>query len=164
MNVKLDDTLFDHEAAAVLADIRQLIRASDVYSKRLHKEFGLTTAQALTLRAIQELGEVTTRDLSAVVAISPATLTSVLDRLSTRKLVERYRSHADRRVVHTRLTPEGHHQVTHLPPLLDEAFMARFSALPSKRRQGISSALHEVAQMMNADATDAAPADNGRAV
>lgn len=156
------DNRFDLDAASVLASLRQLIRASDVFSKKLHGATGLTTTQALSLRAIQEAGEVTTRTLSNMVSISPATLTSVLDRLAAKRLVERYRSETDRRVVHARLTPDGHEAVLNMPSLMDETFMTEFAALPANRRQEIASALATVARMMNADATDAAPADNGR--
>ncbi|MEL7486491.1 MAG: MarR family transcriptional regulator [Pseudomonadota bacterium] len=150
------------EAASVLADIRQIIRASDVFSKKLHRATGLTTAQALTLKAIADAGEVTTKTLSTMVAISQATLTSVLDRLEAKALIERYRSTRDRRVVHAKLTDAGEAFVADMPNLLDEHFIARFAQLPATRRKEISSALSEAAMMMNADASDAAPAVNGR--
>ncbi len=151
------------EAADVLSTIRMIIRASDVFSKKLHRATGLTTAQAVALKAIAEAGEVTTRTLSAMVAISQATLTSVLDRLEAKNLIERYRSARDRRIVHARLTPQGEAMLTSMPALLDDKFMSRFAELPAARRQEISSVLSDMAAMMNADATDAAPAVNGRA-
>ncbi|MEM6709412.1 MAG: MarR family transcriptional regulator, partial [Pseudomonadota bacterium] len=117
---------------------------------------------ALTLRAVDELGEVTSRALSTVVAVSPATMTNVLDRLEAKTLIERYRSTVDRRIVHVRLTDDGQAILGTMPNLMDETFMLRFADLPAARRTQISTALREVAQMMNADATDAAPADNGQ--
>ncbi|MEO1252124.1 MAG: MarR family transcriptional regulator [Pseudomonadota bacterium] len=122
----------------------------------------MTTAQALIIRSIGELGEVTTRVLSDAVALSQATVTTVLDRLESNEFIERYRSDKDRRVVHSRLTAKGQMTFRDLPDLLDEKFSSRFSALPAARRTEISSVLSEIAQMMNADATDAAPAVNGR--
>lgn len=152
------------QVAAVLADVRVIIRASDVFSKKLHRLSGLTTAQALSLKAIADAGEVTTKTLSSMVSISPATLTSVLDRLESKELIERYRSARDRRIVHARLTRRGRTVMRDMPGLLDEKFMGRFGKLPARRRKEISSALSEVAAMMNADATDAAAAVNGRAL
>ncbi len=159
----LEDSAFDLEAATVLGHIRQVIRASDVFSKKLHRATGLTTAHALTLRAAAELGEVTSRALAAVVAISPATMTTVLDRLERNGYIERYRSTRDRRVVHVRLTESGTRAQAQLPALMDETFMRRFADLPAGRRTEIASALAQVAKLMNADANDAAPADNGSA-
>ncbi len=148
--------------AAVLADIRMIIHASDVFSKKLHRATGLTTAQALALRTIADAGEVTTKALSNIVSISQATLTSVLDRLEAKGLIERYRSRVDRRIVHAKPTRSGEKFLATMPDLLDEAFIARFAKLTAKRRKEISSALAEVAVMMNADASDAAAAVNGR--
>ena len=145
----------------VLNNIRAIIRASDIHSKKLHKLTGLTTAQALILRSIEEMGEVTTRVLSESVSLSQATVTAVLDRLEAKNLLERYRSSRDRRIVHTRLTKEGQRFSGSIPGLLDEKFMARFESLPEKRRKEISFALFEVARMMNAGATDAVPTVNG---
>lgn len=148
---------------AVLSDIRLIIRASDMQSKRLQRLTGFTTAQALIIRAIADMGEVTTRALSQAVSLSQATVTTVLDRLESHGFVERYRSVKDRRIVHTKLTATGEEASNDMPPLMDEQFLERFGALSVKRQKEISCALSEVAHMMSADATDAAAAPNGRA-
>lgn len=153
----------EEQAVSVLGDIRGIIRASDIHSKRLQRMTGLTTAQALILRAINELGEVTTKAVSDEVALSQATVTTVLDRLETNGFVERYRSAKDKRIVHAKLTKKGKSILKSMPDLMDEKFIARFSALSAKRRKEISSVLSETARMMNAGASDAATAVNGRA-
>ncbi|MEO1136207.1 MAG: MarR family transcriptional regulator [Pseudomonadota bacterium] len=150
-------------AESVLGDIRVIIRASDMQSKRLQRATGFTTAQALIVRAVSDLGEVTTRALSQAVSLSQATVTTVLDRLERHGYIERYRSEKDRRIVHARLTEKGEAASKTMPPLMDEQFLERFADLPVKRQQEISCALSDVAHMMNADATDAAAASNGRA-
>ncbi len=151
------------QANAVLSHIRCIIRASDIHSKKLQRMTGLTTAQALVIRAISELGEVTTKAISAEVALSQATVTTVLDRLEANEFVERYRSKKDRRIVHARLTEKGAAILNEMPDLLDEKFIMRFAALSAGQRKKISSALEQTAQMMDADATDAASTVNGRA-
>ena len=151
------------QANAVLGHIRCIIRASDVHSKKLQRVTGLTTAQALVIRAIGELGEVTTKAISKEVALSQATVTTVLDRLETNGFVERYRSTKDRRIVHARLTEKGAAILNEMPDLLDEKFITRFADLSAEQRKKISSALQQTAQMMDADATDAASTVNGRA-
>lgn len=152
----------DEQATHVLGAIRSIIRSTDIQSKRLHKLSGLTTAQAVVIRAIREMGEVTTRKLSAQVALSQATVTTVLDRLQDKGLVERYRSEEDRRIVHTRLTEQGLEAYEDMPSLLDEKFLTRFEQLSAGEREKISSSLLQVAAMMNADANHAAPAENGQ--
>ena len=146
----------------VLGDIRRIIQASDVFSRKLHKTSGLTTTQALVIRAIAELGETTSSAVAKSASISTATATAVLDRLELNGLIERYRSEQDRRIVHARLTSKGKTITRAMPNLMDEEFLSRFQQLPLKRREEIASAFREVAQMLNADANDAAPAENGR--
>ncbi len=141
----------------VLIALRRIIRASDIHSKRIARDSGLTTPQIVVLRAIDRLGEVTTRTLSHEVSLSQATVTLILDRLVERGLVDRYRSEKDRRVVHTRLTVAGQHAVANAPTLLQEAFMARFQRLTAKRQKEIVAALAEIGDMMDAESIDAAP-------
>ena len=141
----------------VLISIRQIIRAVDIHSKRLSRETGLSAPQLVVLRSIDELGEVTTRVLSLHVSLSQPTVTTILDRLETKGLVERYRSQKDRRVVHTKLTREGKKTLKTAPPLLQEAFTNAFEALPKAHRNDIVSAVSDLAQMMRADDLDASP-------
>jgi DNA-binding MarR family transcriptional regulator len=141
----------------VLISIRQIIRAVDIHSKRLARETGLSAPQLVVLRSIDELGEVTTRVLSLHVSLSQPTVTTILDRLETKGLVERYRSQKDRRVVHTKLTHSGKKTLKTAPPLLQEAFTDAFEALSNSRRNDIVSAVSDLAQMMRADDLDASP-------
>lgn len=141
----------------VLVSIRQIIRAVDIHSKRLARDTGLSAPQLVILRGIDELGEVTTRVLSLHVSLSQPTVTTILDRLESKGLVERYRSQKDRRVVHTKLTRDGKKTLRSAPPLLQEAFTDAFDALPQKRRERIVTAVSDLAQMMRADGIDASP-------
>lgn len=147
----------DPESGAVLRSLRQIIRAVDVQSRKLSRETGLTTPQYVVLNAVEELGEVTTRELSRHISLSQPTVTIMFDNLEKRGLVERYRSTADKRIVHSKLTGEGKAALEAAPPLLQEQFLSAFSGLSKKRRTEILSALTEVAQMMGADELDASP-------
>jgi DNA-binding MarR family transcriptional regulator len=149
------DIRFSSQSDRVLVSIRQIIRAIDIQSKRLARDTGLSSPQLVVLRAIDELGEVTTRVLSRHVSLSQPTVTTILDRLEARGLVERYRSQKDRRIVHSMLTRTGSKTLKTAPPLLQEAFTDAFDALPEKRRSDIVSAVSDLAQMMRADDIDA---------
>lgn len=141
----------------VLTALRRIIRATDLHSKRLAREVGLTTPQTVVLRAVRDLGEVTTGELSRHVSLSQGTVTIILDRLESRELIERYRSSSDRRVVHSRLTRQGRALLRKAPPLLHERFIEAFGNLPQARQQRIIKTLEEVAAMMGAADLDAAP-------
>ena len=141
----------------VLVNLRKIIRATDLHSKRLIKECGLTIPQIMVLRAIEELGNVTVRRISDEVSLSQATVTTILNRLEQRHLVERARSMADKRVVHARLTDEGRLILNEAPPLLHETFIERFDALEQWEKTQTLAVLQRVAAMMDADSLDAAP-------
>jgi DNA-binding MarR family transcriptional regulator len=59
------------------------------------------------LEALAEAGELPAGQLAARTSLTPATVTQMLESLSAAGMVERTRSERDRRVVTTRLTPEG---------------------------------------------------------
>ena len=67
----------------VLVSLRRIIRATDLHSKRMIRECGLTTPQVMILKAIEELGDVTVRRISNHVLLSQATVTTILNRLET---------------------------------------------------------------------------------
>lgn len=141
----------------VLVALRRIIRAIDLQSKRIAKSSGLTTPQVMVLQSIRDLGEVTTGRLSDAVSLSQATVTTILDRLEQRGLIERYRSDRDRRIVHAKLTDLGRKAVRKAPPLLHEKFTEAFVNLPPKRQTEMIATLDEVAALLGGSDLDAAP-------
>jgi DNA-binding MarR family transcriptional regulator len=152
-----DKRTTSREAERVLVQVRRIIRAVDVQSKRVAKDTGLTIPQLVVLQAIADLGEVTSGRLSMQVSLSAATVTTILDKLEARALVERYRSVLDRRVVHARLTQAGRARLEGAPPLLHVRFTQAFGGLPPARQALILEALEEVADLLDPDRLDAAP-------
>jgi DNA-binding MarR family transcriptional regulator len=141
----------------VLVSLRRIIRATDMHSKRMVKACGLSIPQVMVLRAIQELGDVTVGRLSSHVSLSQATVTTILNRLESRQLVERVRSQADKRVVNAQLTALGRDTLDGAPALLHEQFIERFEALEPWEQTQVLSVLQRVASMMDAEHIDAAP-------
>ena len=91
----------------VLVALRRVIRATDIYSKKLAKTTGLTAPQMLLLQTIRSRGELTIGELATAMSLSQATVTTIMDRLEKRHLVSRQRSTVDKRKVHARLTTGG---------------------------------------------------------
>jgi len=141
----------------VLVSLRRIIRATDMQSKRMEKLCGLTIPQIMILRAIQELGDVTVKRLSAEVSLSQATVTTILNRLETRGLVERVRGEEDKRVVNARLTHSGGGTLATAPLLLHEKFIERFESLESWEQTQLLSSMQRIAAMMDAEQIDASP-------
>jgi DNA-binding MarR family transcriptional regulator len=141
----------------VLIALRQIIRATDLYSRKLSKVAGLTAPQLLILQAIDRRGEMTMGDIANEVSVSQATVTTILDRLDKRALIERKRGERDKRRVYASLTDAGRDIMERAPTPLQEEFMGRFSQLEDWEQSLILSSLQRVAAMMNAGDIDASP-------
>ena len=141
----------------VLVALRRVIRATDIYSKKLAKTTGLTAPQMLLLQTIRSRGELTIGELATAMSLSQATVTTIMDRLEKRHLVSRQRSTVDKRKVHARLTTEASTILEHAPVPLQQNFSTRFNVLDEWEQTMIISSLQRVAKMMDAEHIDASP-------
>ena len=141
----------------VLVALRRIVQAIDQHSSRLGKEFGLTTPQLLVLQTVATTQEQPIRAISAEVNLSQATVTSIVDRLERRGLLERQRSGIDRRKVFLVITDAGKELLTKAPKPLQENFLHRFERLREWEQHQLVFVLKQVAEMMGARHIDAAP-------
>jgi len=141
----------------VLIALRRIIRAIDMRSRRLMQQAGFTGPQLLILQALGAHGEMSAGDLAREVNLSQGTVTSILDRLEKRGLIQRVRSETDRRKVFVTLTDSGKEQLASAPTLLQERFIERFTGLKDWEQHQILASLQRLAEMMDAQNIDAAP-------
>lgn len=141
----------------VLITLRRIIRAIDMRSRRLMQHSGFTGPQLLVLQALGQYQEMSAGELAREVNLSQGTITSILDRLEKRDLIQRIRSHTDRRKVYVTLTEEGKAQLSSAPTLLQERFIQRFEELKDWEQHQILASLQRLAEMMDAQDIDAAP-------
>lgn len=141
----------------VLVSLRRIIRATDLHSRKLGKQTGLTTPQLVIIGAIGKHKEPTVSDIAKEVSLSLATVTTILNRLESNGYVNRQRSEIDRRRVIVTLTERGLDVLANAPKPLQDSFQHRFSKLESWEQHHIVAALERVATMMDAEELDAAP-------
>ena len=144
-----------HEA--VLVSLRRIIRATDLHSRRLGRETGLTTPQLVVLRTIAEQGDPAVSEIARNVSLSQATVTTILNRLESNGLVRRKRSRDDKRRVNVSLSDEGRRLLETAPEPLQDSFISRFSSLQDWEQHLIVAALERVAAMMDAETLEVAP-------
>ncbi|KIX13050.1 MarR family winged helix-turn-helix transcriptional regulator [Dethiosulfatarculus sandiegensis] len=137
--------------------IRQIIRATDLYSRKVNKQYRLTVPQVVCLRQIMESEFITPSSLADNVYLSRATITGILDRLESRGLLQRQRNNPDRRKIYVSLTPKGQELTENLPTPLQDKFAERFESLPYEKQRQIDELLASVVEMMNAQDLQAAP-------
>jgi DNA-binding MarR family transcriptional regulator len=141
----------------LLISLRKVIRAIDIFSKKLNKDTGLTSPQLLVLQQIVLQEDVMVKDIAQRINLSSATVTSILDRLEPRGLVVRQRSTVDKRKVGLRVTPEGLAAINGAPTPLQEHFIKRFETLADWEQTQLVATMQRIASMMDAQDIDAAP-------
>jgi DNA-binding MarR family transcriptional regulator len=141
----------------VLVSLRRIIRATDIHSRRLGKETGLSTPQLVTLRAVGATEGPTVSEIARTVSLSQATVTTLLNKLETNGMVYRERSQEDRRRVNVYMTPKGRELQEAAPEPLQDRFAARFRRLESWEQHQLVASLERIANMMDAEELDAAP-------
>ncbi len=141
----------------ILISIRRIMRAIDLQSKRLVKMSGLTAPQLVVMQALRRDGKVSPSSVARTVALSQATITSILDRLEKANLVRRERSETDKRIVYACLTTEGQKRLEEAPELLQAGFLRQYRQLEEWERTMLVSALQRISTMMDAEDLDASP-------
>jgi len=149
--------MLSENSQEVLISLRQIIRAADLHSKKLIRDYGLTTPQIIVLQAAVDLQKVTIRKISEHISLSQATVTTILNRLEQKGLICRVRSSTDKRAVHVELTEIGMQALQAAPNLLHDEFVERYEKLESWEQNLILSTLQRVAKMMKAQDLDVAP-------
>ena len=134
----------------VLSTLRQIIRAIDIHSRQLSKQYGLTGPQLIVISEIGQYGPMTIGELARRISLSQATVTTILDRLELKALATRVRDDRDKRRVYVSITDKARTILESHPNFLQEAFIRRFNALEEWEQTLILSSIQRVAAMMNA--------------
>ena len=141
----------------LLVAIRKVIRAIDLRSKQLSRDVGLTGPQLLVMQDIGKEPGIIVRQIADNINLSPATVTSILDRLETKGLVQRIRSTQDKRRVGVFLTEQGQIILKDAPLPFQEHFTNRFSQLRDWEQSQMVATMQRIAAMMDAEDIDASP-------
>ncbi|NVK24818.1 MAG: MarR family transcriptional regulator [Gammaproteobacteria bacterium] len=141
----------------LLVSLRQVIRAIDLYSKKLSKETGLTSPQLLVLQAVKSKENIMVKEIAESITLSSATITSILDRLERRNLVVRQRSTLDKRKVGINLTSLGEDIIKGSPTPLQQHFIHRFESMEEWEQSQMVATMQRIVNMMDAEKLEASP-------
>jgi len=141
----------------VMIALRKIVQAIDMNSKKLVKRVGLTGPQLVILQEISNMGEVTAGEIARTVSLSQATLTGILERMEKRGLLSRRRSNQDKRRIMVSITESGRQVIENAPPVMQVAFVERFSNLLEWEQNMILSSLQRLVSIMDAKTIQAAP-------
>ncbi|MBD3257846.1 MarR family transcriptional regulator [candidate division GN15 bacterium] len=141
----------------ILQSIRRIMRAVDIYSRKLRSQYELTAPQLICLGTVVERGPLTVSEIAEMVFLSPSTVVGILDRLETRGLVQRERDTVDRRVVNILATAAGKKVVNKAPSALQDGLHEGLQKLPQLEQATIALSLKRVVELMEAGRIDASP-------
>jgi DNA-binding MarR family transcriptional regulator len=141
----------------ILQSLRKIIRAVDMYSKKLADEHEITAPQLVCLLEIVEKETTTAKQLATNVHLSPSTVVGILDRLEKKGLVKRLRDTVDRRVVNVMATAMGRTLAENAPSPLQDGLAGSLKRLSEMEQATIALSLERIVELIAAGGIDAAP-------
>ena len=141
----------------ILSSIRRIIRAVDIYSRKVVKEYNLTTPQHVCLLTIVEEGPLTVTELGIKVLLGQSTVVGILDRLDEKQMIKRERDTIDRRKVFLTATELGKTAIAQSPSPLQDKLAQALSNLSELEQSTIALSLEQICEMMEAQEIEAGP-------
>jgi DNA-binding MarR family transcriptional regulator len=141
----------------ILLALRRIIRAVDIYSRKLATEHNITGPQLICLYSIVNEGPLTQSALSKRYSLSASTVTGILDRLEIKGLVIRERSKSDRRKIKVNATDKGLELVKKAPSLLQDKLAEAIRKQTELEQAAITLSLERIVELMEVGHLEAAP-------
>lgn len=141
----------------IIASIRKIMRAVDIYSNRLKEQIGLNSSQLTCLDYLGQFGPRSISELGKLLSLSPSMLTNIIDQLESRLLVRRVRSDKDRRMIKIELTDMGKQILENSPIFLHKKLENNLSDLSNQERSQILESLNLLIMSIEAEDVDSSP-------
>lgn len=140
--------------------MRKILRSTELNSKQVMRETGLTPSQLIFMQMLDADQEQTAGHVATRMGISQATTTVLLQKLEALGMVHRRKGEQDRRQVWLSLTPAGQRALAIAPDGAHAQFHSQFTALQDWEQSMLIAALERVAAMLgNHDESAAAVLD-----
>jgi MarR family transcriptional regulator, organic hydroperoxide resistance regulator len=139
----------------IVTGLRRVVRAIELYSQDVYKQFSLTGPQLWAIKTLSRRGPLATSELAAALAVQPSTLSVLMDRLEKRGLVRRLRSREDRRFVEIALTPKGAELAARAPEPAQGRLLHGLRRLSPRELEAIRHAVDRLVTMMEAGGLEA---------
>ncbi|MEZ5922124.1 MAG: MarR family transcriptional regulator [Parvularculaceae bacterium] len=140
-----------------LVSLRQILRATELSSRALAKQCGLTPSQLIMMQIIRNWNGASPGYLAKEISLTQATITALIDKLEERGLAYRERDEDDKRRIFVKLTEDGLRILDEAPDSLQQRFEAGFSKLEDWEQSMVVAALERIVALLEAKGIDAAP-------
>lgn len=131
--------------------MRKILRTTELNSKRLMQETGLTPSLLIFMQILDGEREQTAGYVAGRMGISQATITALIQKLEARGMIQRRKGETDRRQVWLSLTEVGRRVLQIAPDGAHARFHEKFAALEDWEQAMLITALERVAAMLGND-------------
>ncbi|MFW5656403.1 MAG: MarR family winged helix-turn-helix transcriptional regulator [Bacteroidota bacterium] len=143
----------------ILISIRKIVRAINLESKRVQKEYGVSIPQILCLSFLRESNNFqnTQYNIREFLNLNPSTVTGIINRLEKRGLIARLPKTGDKRVTNISLTSSGDQLIKKIPPLLHEQLAEKLDNLNMNQKEVLYSGLNKLVELLDISGVEASP-------
>lgn len=143
----------------ILISLRKVLRSINLENKKIEKNYGVSTPQILILNYLKEKSEYqsTATELKKYLNLNASTVTGIISRLESKRLVAKVPNPNDKRVTKITLTVEGVNLLKKLPPALHERFSKQLEKLDKNELEKIKESINMLVKLMGAEDIDASP-------
>jgi DNA-binding MarR family transcriptional regulator len=134
-----------------LTAMRKILRRTELNSKQLMRETGLTPSQLIFMQMLDNGQEQTAGYVAGRMGITQATTTALLQKLEGLGMIQKRRGEKDRRQVLLSLTEAGRKVLTIAPEGVHAHFHGQFMALQDWEQSMLIASLERVAAMLGED-------------
>jgi DNA-binding MarR family transcriptional regulator len=146
--IKVSETAYDQR---IFIALRQIIHATDKYSRKLRNDFKITIPQLVCLNCIAEHSPISASEISKQIHVSKSTLVGIIDRLEEKGFITRVRNSKDRRLVFIEITRDGKAMIKKAPSLLQDKLTEKLAQLTETEQKKIANSLEKLVDMMDAE-------------
>ena len=150
--------------ADLMISIRKIVRAVNLESKRIEKNYGLSIPQLLTLKFLKDNSNFssTMKLLKDHLSLNASTVTGIISRLETKGLIARLPSPDDRRSTPIVLTSKGHELINKTDESLHERMSSRANKIQDQDFDQILVSFETVIDLFDINDIDASPIISGQ--
>ena len=148
--------MLEDRAKRALTAMRRILRTTELNSKQVMRETGLTPSLLIFMQILDDEREQTAGHVASRMGITQATTTVLLQKLEAMGMIQRRRGEHDRRQVWLSLTEAGKKALAIAPNGAHAQFHKQFMALQDWEQAMLIASLERVAAMLGDHEPDVA--------
>ena len=143
----------------ILIQIRQIVRSVNLESKRIEKEYGISIPQLLCLNFLNEKEsfQASHKEIKDFLKLNASTVTGIISRLESKRLVARLPKGDDRRVGMISITAKGEQLLKDTPEPLHQQLSSKLKQLSPEALQKLQNSFEIIIDFLNIEDIDIAP-------